>query len=211
MNPEALLLTSSSGNFKSHASVQEHLKDNANKWIQDTWPCWVKDCYCPSAGACGIDHSWTTISCLVVQYQCLSLLPFKNGQAGCSNLSCVPLGTGPHGVIVYIPCGQPILSLSRVLNFHCWHCTSDLLRSTSFTSAVMLKYVTQFKKWVYMNLSNWFNCTLLKLTKFDPVASDPGVPLRFWLKQGKEKRLPARKKRLPARGKDSWQGFNKSA
>ena len=138
----------------------------------------AKERYCPSAGACGIDHSWTTISCLVVQYQCLSLLPFKNGQAGCSNLSCVPLGTGPHGVIVYIPCGQPILSLSRVLNFHYWHCTSDSLRSTSNTSAVMLKYVTQFKKWVYMNLSNWFNCTLLKLTKFDPVASDPYIRLR---------------------------------
>ena len=27
----------------------------------------------------------------------------------------------------------------------------------------------------------------------------PGAELRIWLKQGKEKRLPARKKRLPAR------------
>ena len=31
-----------------------------------------------------------------------------------------------------------------------------------------------------------------------------GVELRFWPRQGKEKRLPARKK-------DSWQGFKKSA
>ena len=32
---------------------------------------------------------------------------------------------------------------------------------------------------------------------------NPGVPLRFWLKQGKEKRRPARKT-------DYRQGFNKS-
>ena len=42
-----------------------------------------------------------------------------------------------------------------------------------------------------------------KREKAEDIAK-PGVELRFWLRQGKEKRLPARKK-------DSWQGFNKSA
>ena len=161
------------------------------KWVNprhltllSQWLVKAKGCNCPSAGACGIDHSWTTISCLLVRYQYRSLLPVKNWWAllieqRAQIQAVFPWGlAGPHRVIVYIPCGQLILSLSRVLKFHCWHCTSDSLGSTSDTSAVMLKYVAQFKKCVYMNLSNWFNCTLSKLTKFDPVASDPYIRLR---------------------------------
>ena len=55
----------------------------------------------------------------------------------------------------------------------------------------------------YSNLPEYITCR--RSTLLTCWFAMPGVELRIWLKQGKEKRLPARKKRLLARI------FNKSA